>query len=99
MKIEIFPLVSKPTGKVKGDEFLAQVNLEENRVKIECYDPTLKVRLEELFSQPIIKIIPVGDTEGVISHKEEAVQPFTEEFFRRILFTLHKLGLYGKFEE
>lgn len=99
MKMEIYPLVVKHSGKAAGKEFLALVELMDNGVRIECYDSVLKTKLIDFFSQPLIKIIPEGSKDTCLSYKEEVVMPFTEDFFYEALYSLHKLGLTGKLEE
>jgi len=99
MHIDIYPLLIKHSGKVPGDEFLARVELAGLNVKIECYDFILKEKLKDIFSQPIVIRSPVTEKSDVLFHHEEVVNPFTEEFFREILFILHKYGLYGVLEE
>lgn len=95
MHIDIYSLMIKHLGKVSKEEFLARVELAGLNVKIECYDLILKEKLKDIFSQPIVKRTPVAEKSGVLSHHEEVVRPFTEEFFREIIFILHKYRLYG----
>ncbi|MCD4785919.1 MAG: hypothetical protein K8T10_19035 [Candidatus Eremiobacteraeota bacterium] len=95
MHIDIYPLIIKRPGKVSGEEFLAKVELAGLNVIIECYDLLLKEKLKDIFSQPIVIRTPFAEKSGVLSHHEEVVRPFTEEFFREIVFILYKYGLYG----
>lgn len=96
MEIHIYELAHTQSGKIPGDTFLATVGLLNDGVKIECYDRELKKKLEEIFSFPIIKRNPAGMESGVISHINEAVMPFTEEFFEEIVYILFKYDLYGR---
>ncbi len=94
-EIEIYKTIASPSGRIPGNDFIALVSLKGSEVKIECYEPGIKKRLEELFSSPLVKIVPSNRKSGVISHRDLVVQPFTEEFFDEVLFVLHKFDLHG----
>jgi len=99
MIINIFPLKTSHRGKVRGKEFLGMVELTPDGLKIECYDIILKEKLKDLFSTALIVRRPIFENEEIFCHKEEVVKPFTKEFFREILFVLHKHGLHGEIED
>ncbi|MCE1247077.1 MAG: hypothetical protein LWY06_10570 [Firmicutes bacterium] len=99
MIINIYPLVVKSTGKVPGSEYLAMVELTASGVRVECYDAILKEKLRSLFSSPIVKKTPSSTKSGVFTHNEEVIQPFTEDFFREILFMLYPYNLHGIIKE
>lgn len=96
ISINIYPLVPTKTGVKPGDVFLAQVDLVGEQVKITCYDEELKVKLGDIFSTPIIRRTPVGGKSGLVSHANEVVEPFTEEFFDEVLYHLRRYKLHGK---
>jgi hypothetical protein len=99
MIINIYPLVVKPTGKMPGKDYLAMVELTGSGVRIECYDVVLKEKLRSTFSQPLVKKTPGSTKSGVYTHNEEVIQPFTEDFFREIIFTLYTQNLHGVLKE
>ncbi len=99
MDIDIYGLKKTPQGLLPNNEFLARVELTSTGVLIECYDAILKERLRDIFSNPVIRRVPVGDDQDVFSHMEEAVQPFTEDFFREIVFMLRRWSLHGELHE
>jgi hypothetical protein len=91
-------MISTPSGKQPGDIYLASVTLSTGGVKIECYDNKLKEQLKEIFSQPIVKKVDTVRRSKIISHRNEVVQVFTEEYFREVIFNLHRYNLYGKLQ-
>jgi hypothetical protein len=93
--IYIYSLEQKPTGKEPGGAYLASVELTGAGVEITTYDEKLKIKLREIFSQPFIRKVPTDTRTGVVTHGEEAVQPFTDLFFEEIIYYLHKYELYG----
>jgi hypothetical protein len=95
MQIDIFALKNTPEGKKQGDEFLAQVTLTEQGVRVETYDIKLKEKLEEIFSSQLLVHIPSGDTNTLLTHSYEIIQPFTEEFFEEVILTLFRHDLFG----
>ena len=99
MDIDIYGLKKTPQGIIPDSVFLARVELTATGVLIECYDAIMKERLRDIFSNPIITRAPTGEEQGVLSHREEAIQPFTEEFFREIVFVLRRWNLYGELRE
>ena len=99
MDIEIYGMKKTPHGLINNNEFLAKVELTPTGVLIECYDAIMKERLRDMFSNPIIRRVPVGDDQDVFSHREEAVEPFTEDFFREIIFLLRRWSLHGELHE
>jgi len=96
MTLHIYNLEHKPTGKQKGDTVLALVHLTPTGIKVECYDEKLKTTIEELFAKPIIKRSSTDIKKGCLIHYNEEIAPYTEDFFREIVYYLHKYGLYGE---
>jgi hypothetical protein len=93
--MNIYPMVRKHGGKAPGADFLAQVELVEMGVQITCYDLELKKKLTDVFSMPIIRRSPSDRKSGLITHRDEVVEPFTGEFFQEVLYSLHRLDLHG----
>ncbi len=93
--MEIYPMIRKNTGNVPDRTMLAQVELDGAGIRITCYDEKLKEQLRDIFSMPIIRRIPTDRRSGVITHQNEAVKPFTEEFFNEVLYLLPRRGLHG----
>ena len=99
MELNIYGLKRTPMGKFPDKAFLARVELVSMGLKIECYDDLLKEKLRDIFSNPLIIRTPIEEEFKTFSHKEEAIQPFTEDFFREIIFILHKWDLHGVIQE
>lgn len=95
MVIYIYPLERTPSGKQKGATVTAMVELVGQEIRIETYEKTLKNRLEEIFSTPLIKRVPSKPETHALFHRETVVKPFTEEFFEEIIYSLFRYNLHG----
>jgi hypothetical protein len=78
---------------------VAEVSIEGGSLDITCSDGALRERLGEIFSAPLTARAPLGPWPEIFSWKTESIRPLTRAFFREIVYSLRKYGLYGVYEE
>ncbi len=94
MKIEIYRMINTPQGAQRDNTPVAWVELFDGKTDVECNDTHLKEKIQTLFSNPIRKKIPTRRG-NIITHQFRVLKPSTKEFFKEIIYHLHKIRMMG----
>lgn len=88
MYIELFKYVEGDETCESG-EYLGYVSLEEDDIYIDVDSDNLAEKIEDLFSSPLQM-----NEKSIKS--DEKIEPYTEDFFRNIIFMLPEMSLRGR---
>ena len=89
----LYSLRKTSSGRQKGEFPLGSLSWQDGLV-VEVRDRTVREALKEYFQQPVWVPLPLGDSQSMLGHTWECLEPGDEEHFLEAARRLYRKDLY-----